>query len=106
MRETLKQFIDRGGKINKIEGQETPNEKHVLPVRLTGSMDLMDLADGAELYSEAAMSAKYVRKVKLTSKVKKIKINKDLLPSNLLNLLDSLETQDAEKKKEVIHEGE
>lgn len=106
MRETVEQFIARGGKVNKFKGQETPVEKHVLPVRNTGSTDLIDLAGGAELYSEAAMNGRLARKVKLNSKQKKIKINADLLPSELLSLLGSLETKDAEKEEETVHEGE
>lgn len=105
MRETVEQFVARGGKVNKIKGQETPVEKHVLPIKNTGSTDIIDLAGGAELYSEAAINSKFTRKVKLNSKQKKIKINADLLPSELLGLLGPLETKDAEKEKETVHEG-
>ena len=106
MNETLQQFIARGGKISKLEPQEAPEAKHILSVRSTGSMDLIDLASGADLYSESAMAAKGTRRVKIDKK-KRIKINPDLLPPGLLGLLNSLgdDIDAARQQEETISEG-
>jgi hypothetical protein len=106
MNETIEQFIARGGKISKFEPQESPETKHILSVKLTGSMDIIDLAEGADLYSEAAMAAKGIRKVKIDRK-KRIKINPDLLPPGLLGLLNSLgdDIDAARQQEETVSEG-
>jgi len=106
MNETIEQFIARGGKISKFEPQESPETKHILSVKLTGSMYIIDLAEGADLYSEAAMAAKGIRKVKIDRK-KRIKINPDLLPPGLLGLLNSLgdDIDAARQQEETVSEG-
>jgi len=106
MNETIEQFIARGGKISKLEPQEAPEVKHILSVKSTGSMDIIDLAEGADLYSEAAMAAKGTRRVKIDRK-KKVKINPDLLPPSLLGLLNSLgdSIDAARQQEETISEG-
>lgn len=108
MNETLQQFLARGGKISKIEAQKAPDVKHILPVRSTGSTDLIDLAGGAELFSEAAMAAsKPVRKVKINKKPQGVKINADLIPPALLGLLTTLgvPSDAARQKQETVSEG-
>jgi hypothetical protein len=106
MNETIEQFIARGGKISKLESQATPEIKNILSIRSTGSMDIIDLAGGADLYSESAMTAKATRKVKI-DKRKRVKINPDLLPPSLLGLLNSLgdDIDAARQQEETISEG-
>jgi hypothetical protein len=101
MRETLEQFLARGGSISKIPAQEQPVTKHILPVKSTSSMDIIDLAGGAELYSESAMAGKTLRKVKIDKRNQKININKDLLPPGLIGLLNMIGVnKDAARQQE------
>lgn len=105
MKETIKQFVARGGSISRVESQKTPEITHVLPVRSTLSMDVVDLATGADLFSENAMVAKPTRKVKIVKQAPKIKA--ELLPAGLLGLLKSLgdNTDAAGQQEEDVREG-
>jgi hypothetical protein len=101
MRETIEQFLARGGSIAKVPAQEQPAVKHILPVKSTSSMDIIDLAGGAELYSEPAMAGKSARKVKIGKRNQKININKDLLPPGLIGLLNTIGvSKDAARQQE------
>lgn len=104
MKETIEQFMARGGVISRIESQKVPETTHVLPIKSTLSMDVIDLATGADLYSETAMVTKPTRKVKITKQAPKIKV--ELLPSGLLGLLKSLGdiTNAAGQQEENVHE--
>lgn len=107
MKETVEQFLARGGLISKIPAQELPAIKHILPIKSTSSMEIIDLAGGAELYSESAMARKSTRKVKIDKRNQKININKDLLPPGLIGLLTTIGVSKdaARQQEEDILEG-
>jgi hypothetical protein len=99
MRETIEEFLLRGGKITRLEPQETQmDEKNT--TMLVKSSKIMDIQEGGLYFSDAALSPRSHNKVKSNKKsLKDIKINKDLLPKELLYLVQSQEDPD----EEVIH---
>lgn len=101
MKETVEQFIARGGVVKQLDAQKVPEINHVLPVKSSISMDTADLATGADLYSESATTPKHPNKVKTLKKFKLANIKASLLPKSLLGLLHSLgEETDVSRSEE------
>lgn len=90
MRETVADFLARGGYINTIDAQPIPASAHVLSVK-SHTIDIVDLGTGALIYAESTLERKAKREVKPnTRKAKTVKINASLLPANLLGLLQTI----------------
>ena len=106
MKETLEDFLARGGAVNRLPEAPRSEHQHVLPVRVS-SAELMDLDSGAHLYSEAALDGKPARGVKpKTSRARAPKINASLIPKSLLGLMQKVGIPYYEEKREAAAERE
>jgi hypothetical protein len=104
MKETIADFIARGGTINRLPAQERPIVANVLSVK-TSMINIMDLDNGAHIYSETALEPKKKRGVKPKGgKTRASKINASLLPKNLLGLLRKIGVPSYEEKQEAASE--
>lgn len=75
-RETVEEFLARGGQVTKCPAQERPDEESRTNPTTTASSTMMTLAEGALFYSES--KAKKERKKKAEKE-----INLDALPPHL-----------------------
>lgn len=97
MKETLEQYLARGGKISRIEPADIQPSKQTVPMSYSGSV--YDLYDGALYFAERAVSRKTRDRVKSVEdkRVRMPKLNLSLLPVELLSLIpQAQETTDEE----------
>lgn len=88
-KETLEEYLQRGGKITKLPPQEAPEDKETVPVVSGGG--LMTLAEGSIFYAE--IKPKVIKK-------KKVKINLAALPPSLLKYVPQQEQAEPEEEDE------
>jgi hypothetical protein len=99
MKESVADFVARGGAIRSIPAQEQPLVLHTLPVKAS-TIDFLDLGEGALIYSESALEKKTRRGVKpKTRKARVQAIDASLLPASLLGLLKTIEVSRNEEKE-------
>lgn len=82
-RESIEEFLSRGGEITKVPPAPLPEDGYASRVVTSNpgaSSTLMSLAEGALFYSESKVKAK-----KLKKPIEKI--NKDALPASLLKYM-------------------
>ncbi len=98
MKETLEQYLARGGKISKLDPAElAPPKQHTVPS--TYSNNIYDLQEGALYFAERPVSRKTRNKVKSIEdkRVRVPKLNLDLLPPELLSLIPQVEEKSDEE---------
>lgn len=83
-RETIEEFLARGGVIQKIPAQELPEEESKVTSSSNGTSHMMSLADGSVYYAET--KAKKVSKKKLSKT-----IDFSALPAHLLRFVPNHE---------------
>lgn len=104
MKESVADFIARGGAVNLVPAQQQPQTTHTLPVKAS-TIDFLDLGQGALIYSESALEKKTRRGVKPKARKARITaINASLLPANLLGLLKTIEVSRNEEKEKAAAE--
>jgi hypothetical protein len=108
MKETLEQFIARGGVIVKLDAVEPSSDGKVSVNSTNNSINILGLNEGALYFADKAPSRKTSAKVKLSKpkKTRAPKLNLSLLPPHIAALVTGAEeTADEEaKKSEVLRE--
>lgn len=91
MKETIEEFLARGGKITTINPQES-SEAEKPTLNIIKSTKLMDIHEGGLYFSDAAILPRLDNKVKSNKKsLEGIKINRSLIPKELHYLVQSKE---------------
>ena len=104
MKESVQDFIARGGTINRVPEVQRQEPNYVINIK-SSSIEIMDLDNGAHIYSEAAMESKKKRGVKPnTGKTRAVKITASLLPQSLLGLLQNIGVKIDEEKRAATPE--
>jgi len=83
-RETVEEFLARGGKITKCPANEPVEEEHKVNPTQTAGASMMSLAEGALYYSES--------KAKKEKKLSEKTINFAVLPTSLLKYLPKVKS--------------
>lgn len=109
MKETLEEFLARGGVVVKLDPAPQQESKH--PVSSTvHSNNIYALDEGALYFAERSPSRKTMTKVKLSKPKKKRapKLNLSLLPPELVALVSQAEETSHEEtsQPQVLREGE
>lgn len=95
MKETVTDFLNRGGNIQRFEMVKPEENKQLIYVKPI-TADRLDLADGAFFFSEDVTKSKNLRKSRKKTKTS-INIDETLLPKSLLDLLKSMESHKDEE---------
>lgn len=90
-KETIEEFLQRGGKITKLPPQKPPSEEAQTVFQTSPSGGLMSLSDGGLFYAEK-------KKHKKRKKEKPISINLAALPPSLLKFAKNLVRKTVEKE--------
>lgn len=90
MKESVTDFLNRGGEIKKLSYIEPLEEKVIIPIKAKPP-EIIDLAEGSLIYSESILKPKIKKRVKRN---KKISINESILPSSLKSLLKSVKNDE------------
>ena len=109
MKETLEQFLARGGVVSKLDPAPIKDHKQIVSSTVHSS-NIYGLDEGALYFAEKAPSRKTTTKVKLSKPKKKRapKLNLSLLPPELVALVGKAEetTYEEASQSQVLREGE
>ena len=109
MKETMEQFLARGGVISKLDPMPTKEHKYAVSSTVHFN-NIYGLDEGALYFAEKAPSRKTTTKVKLSKPKKKRapKLNLSLLPPELVVLVSQAEetTYEEASQPQVLREGE
>ena len=78
-KESIEQFLARGGKIEKVEAQETPETKNVMTCASSTHPHLASLANGQILFAEKMKKRKVDKDKKFAEKLDKSSLPQDLI---------------------------